>query len=140
MQAGAVWLIDDDKDDHDMVTDIFKELGMTNELVFLSGAEDAIKKLEAAAVAPFMIICDVNLPKMDGFKLRDFMLNNPSKKFHSVPFIYWSSFASEKQISQAYELSAHGFFIKETNFKEMKETFLQIISYWQKSKMPSKVN
>jgi CheY-like chemotaxis protein len=138
MHEQAIWLIDDDQDDHEMVREILKELAIPNELVFLNGAFDALEKLRQVDTAPFIILCDVNLPKMDGFALRAAMLKTPDKKFHSVPFIYWSSVASEQQIMQAYHLSAHGFFIKESNFREMKDTFIQMIRYWQKSKMPSK--
>jgi CheY-like chemotaxis protein len=138
MNTGQIWLIDDDQDDHEMVRDIFKELKLPNELVMLHGSVSAMEKLKEADDAPFIILCDVNLPKMDGFALREAMLENPSKKFHSVPFIFWSSVASENQITRAFNLSVHGFFIKETTFQEMKNTFIQIISYWQKSKMPSK--
>jgi CheY-like chemotaxis protein len=138
MQDQAVWLIDDDIDDQEMVAEVFSELGLKNELKFFETAEAALEALNVAAVAPFIIFSDVNLPKIDGFALRDRMLNHPSKKMHSVPFIFWSTSASEDQITKAYDLSAHGFFIKETNFDEMKSTFTNIVRYWTKSKMPSK--
>ena len=138
MQQGAIWLIDDDLDDHEIVGEIVRELALPNELVFLSGAKETMAKLDEVDELPFIIICDVNLPKIDGFQLREKMLASPSTKSHSVPFIYWSSYASEVQIRKAYDLSAHGFFIKEGNFKDLKETFIQIVRYWQKSKMPQK--
>jgi CheY-like chemotaxis protein len=140
MQTGAIWVIDDDTDDHEMVSQIFSELQLPNELVFLPGAKAALDKLKAIPHAPFIILCDVNLPGMNGFELRAQMLQDPSNKMHSVPFIYWSSTASEKQIRQAYDLSAHGFFIKESSFQKLKDLFIQIIRYWQKSKMPAKGN
>jgi CheY-like chemotaxis protein len=138
MENPAVWLIDDDRDDQDMVTEVFHELGLTNPLVFLSTGPEALKMLEEVPAAPFIIIADVNLPKMDGFELRKRMLEHPSKKMHSVPFIFWSTSASEEQITKAFDLSAHGFFIKEANFEELKATFVGILRYWLKSRMPSK--
>jgi DNA-binding NarL/FixJ family response regulator len=138
MQTGAIWFIDSDTDDHDMVREVWKDLKLTNELVFLESAEATLKRLAEVPVSPFIIICEVNLPKIDGFDLREQILATNSKKFKSVPFIYWSTDASEAQITKAYDLSAHGFFIKEGSFEEIKKTFLQIINYWLKSKMPSK--
>jgi DNA-binding NarL/FixJ family response regulator len=99
-----------------------------------------IEHLRYAERAPFIIICDVNLPKMDGFELRKKLLETGSRKFRSVPFIYWSTYASDAQILKAYDLSAHGFFIKGTNFNEMKESFEYIIKYWTKSMMPKKTS
>lgn len=138
MQTGPIWLIDDDIDDQDLLAEIFSEMNLPNDLVFLTGAEAALKRLRAIDIAPFIIICEVNLPKMDGFYLRAEMLKDLTTKTRSVPFIYWSSQASEKQICQAYDLGAHGFFIKESNFPELRDSLLKIIQYWQKSKMPAK--
>lgn len=66
------------------------------------------------------------------------MLATRSKIFNSVPFIFWSTTASEAQITQAYKLAVHGFFIKEISYEEIKKTFIDIINYWVRSKMPSK--
>lgn len=138
MQTGAVYIVDDDIDDHQIVKEIWKSLGLPNQLLFFSTGADMIEHLKHAESSPFIILCDVNLPKMDGFELRRRILDSGSKKMKSVPFIYWSTYASEAQIQQAYNLSAHGFFIKGTNFRDMKESFEYIINYWTRSRMPSK--
>lgn len=137
MKQGAIWIIDDDSDDQDMVREVCGELNLSNELVFINRAEDAMERLRQAAVAPFIILCNVKLNGTDGFALRELLLTG-DKKMKSVPFIYWSEVASEQQITHAYNLSAHGFFIKEQSFKEMRQTFMDILRYWSKSRMPSK--
>ena len=138
MQNEAIWVIDDDVDDQQLVSEVCKDLKFSNELVFLTSAEQALQKLKEVSVAPFIIFCDVNLPGKNGFTLREKILGHSSKKMRSVPFIYWSTTASEQQITKAYNLSAHGFFIKETTFDEMKESFAIILKYWRKSRMPAK--
>jgi CheY-like chemotaxis protein len=138
MQTGAVLIIDDDDDDHHIVREIWKELDLANELIFFTSGHDVLQYLLRADAAPFIIISDVNLPGMNGFELREKLLQTGTKKTKSVPFIFWSTQASEAQIKTAYELSAHGFFIKGNNYKEMKASFHYIINYWTHSKMPSK--
>ena len=138
MQTGAVYIIDDDIDDHQIINEIWRELQLPNQLLFFSSGADMLHHLSSAERAPFLIICDVNLPKMDGFELREKLLESGLKKFKSVPFIFWSTHASETQISKAYDLSAHGFFIKGTNYQQLKESFRSIISYWSMSRMPQK--
>lgn len=140
MESQAVWIIDSDKDDQEVVMDVWKELNLPNELVFLDGAEHALQTLESLNYAPFIIICELNLPATDGFELRRIMLEKNKKKFKSVPFIFWTTQASEAQIEKAYDLAVHGLFIKDSNFNELKNTFTSIINYWLKSKMPSKKN
>lgn len=140
MQSQAVWIIDNDNDDQEVVRDVWKDLNLPNELVFLEGAEHALQMLEEETVAPFIIICELNLPATNGFELRRVMLEKNQKKFKSVPFIFWTTQASESQIVQAYDLSVHGLFIKDSDFNELKNTFSCIINYWLKSKMPAKKN
>jgi CheY-like chemotaxis protein len=138
MQHQAVWIIDSDEDDRYMVQEVWRELELTNELIFLKTADEALALLDKIDEAPFIILCSVNLPGISGFELREKMLSIGSPKFTSVPFIFWSTAASEQQIVKAYHLSVHGFFIKDNTFSEMKATFVNIINYWMKSKMPSK--
>jgi CheY-like chemotaxis protein len=134
----AIWVVDDDRDDHDLIRTIFDELNLTNPIEFFNGADPVLLRLEEADVGPFIIICDVNLPKTDGFELREKLLKTPNNLFHSVPFIFWSTYASESQIRKAYDLRAHGFFIKEVEYEEWKASFIHIIEYWRRSRMPSK--
>lgn len=140
MVEEEIWIIDDDRDDHELVEDIIKELQIPNKVQFFSGATAFFQHIERAATAPFIILCDVNLPGIDGFDLRERLLQASNRKHHSVPFIFWSNSASEQQIDRAYKLRAHGFFVKEANYKEWKDTFASIIKYWRKSKMPAKLN
>lgn len=138
MQSQAVWIIDNDIDDQEVVRHVWQELKLPNELVFLESAQQALQTLEHLTYAPFIIICELNLPAMDGFELRRIMLETNKKIFKSVPFILWTTQASEVQIMKAYDLSVHGLFIKDASFNELKQTFTCIINYWLKSKMPAK--
>ncbi|WP_298733402.1 response regulator [uncultured Chitinophaga sp.] len=138
MLKGPIWIVDDDKDEHELIQQIFKDLGIENALELFTYPEDLIAHLDIADEAPFIIISDVNLPGMDGFELRERLLAAPNAKFHSVPFIFWSLAPSEAQIARAYLLKVHGFFVKEASYEEWRQSLAQIIQYWQKSKMPSK--
>lgn len=138
MQSQAIWIIDNDTDDQEVVKHVWDELKLQNELVFMYGAEQALAALEKVDYTPFIIICELNLPATDGFALRTTMLEKGKKRFTSVPFIFWTTQASEQQIQHAYNLSVHGLFIKDSNFTDLKKTFTTIINYWLKSRMPSK--
>ncbi len=88
---------------------------------------------------PFLILCDVNLPLQNGFDFKKKIEKDKDFKRIAVPFIFWSTAASEKQIQQAYDLAAQGFFFKPSNFNDLCETFETILSYWQKSQHPKQV-
>lgn len=138
MNTGSVWVIDSDNDDQEMVRQVWEELQLTNDLKFFENADEAMSFLASIQIAPFIIICELHLPKINGFELREKMLATDSLKFKSVPFIFWTAQASEEYVTRAYDLSVHGFFIKEPNFQDLKVTFLNIINYWLRCKMPPK--
>jgi len=133
-----VFIVDDDLDDHYLIDEIWKELDLKNPLLFFNSARELLTHMKQNPdKPPFIIISDVNLPNTDGFELREILLKDESAKYKSIPFIFWSEKASEGQIKKAYDLSAHGFFIKENTVQEIKKTFQSIIEYWLKSKIPA---
>lgn len=138
MQTESIWIVNQDKDDRELIMAALEKAQIPNEIQFFDTPYKLLESLDQSDKAPFIVMSDVNLNGMDGFQLRENMLKKGNTKFHSVPFIFWSEHASPAQIKKAYDLRAHGFFIKEHSFEEWKDTFVQIIRYWQKSKMPDK--
>jgi len=138
MSSDSVWIVDNDPEDYEIAQEIWRELAIPHELIHLGSADEAYDLLARIETAPFIIICDANLPGTNGFEFRQRLLDTHSKKFKSVPFIFWSSHATEGQITRAFNLSAHGFFVKEGTYNEWKDTFGIIVRYWLKSKMPDK--
>lgn len=136
MNTNPVFIVDDDTDDQDFVRECWKELGYENPLLFFESGEGLINELMAHNTVPFLILCDVNIPRMGGFGLKAKLLEEESLNHKSVPFIFWSTQASNEQIKKAYALSAHGFFIKGNTVKDLKESLSEIMNYWQKSKQP----
>lgn len=136
MNMNAIYIVDDDKEDQEIIKEAFNELGLTNELKFFLRGEDVLKELKNNKEIPFIIISDVNLPKMDGFQLREKILKEAEITDKTIPFIFWSTTASEAQIKKAYDLSAHGFFLKGRTYKELKEELQEIVKYWSKSLAP----
>ncbi|SRR6266496_90812 len=136
MNTLPFFIVDDDSDERIIVKEVWNELELKNPLFFFNSAEEVLTHMKSGSVIPFIIISDVNLPKQDGFKLRQMLIDDNSTKYKSIPFIFWSTKASEEQIKKAYDLCAHGFFIKESQFAEIKKTFITIIEYWLKSVSP----
>ena len=136
MNTNPIYIVDDDPEDEDFIKEAFGELGIKNELKFFSSAESILSQLKQDSEVPFIIISDVNLPKMDGFQLREKILNESAVKDKTIPFIFWTTSASEAQIKRAYDLSVHGFFLKGRSFKELKEKIQEMVAYWSDSLAP----
>src|SRR5688500_1069044 len=116
MEANAILIVDDDQDDLDLIADVIRHLNITRPVRYFTSGKALEDYLHLDTAPPFLIICDVNLPDADGFTIKKRIADNPQLKYKSVPFIYWSTMASEKQIQYAYDLPAQGFFFKPTNF------------------------
>lgn len=138
MNQGPILIIDDDADDRELLVDALKELKVSNEVLFFNNGDGVLTYLKSETISPFLILCDVNLPKMDGFELKEKILENTKANYKSIPFVYWSSEPSKAQIQKAFDLGGNGFFVKGNKFKDIKQSLLDIVNYWLTSKVPSK--
>ena len=139
MQKNPILIIDDDVEELELIEEIVKHLGIDRPVKYFTNGNDLEEYLLNGPTAPFLIICDVNLPGESGFDLKKRLADNPELKYKSVPFIFWSNGASERQIQYAYDLPVQGFFFKPNNFTDLQETFKTIMEYWLKSQHPKKV-
>lgn len=136
MNTQPVLIVDDDSDDREFIQDAWKELNYENRLIFFKNGEQVLHFLETEKTVPFLILCDINLPKMNGFELKEKLLNHHFTRYKSIPFVFWSSMISNTQAQKAYDLGVNGIFLKENNFGELKQSLVDIVRYWQKSKVP----
>lgn len=139
MNSEPVFIVDDDEDDLQFIKEVWKELNYENELIFFSDGEAVLKHLKTDATVPFLILCDVNIPCMDGFELKKHLYEDDLLNYKSIPFVFWSSQASKEQIKKAYDLGGNGFFVKENTLNGLKTSLAEIMQYWLKSKVPEKI-
>jgi CheY-like chemotaxis protein len=139
MQLNPILIVDDDGDDLEMIKAASECLQLSRPIHFFRSGDELEQYLTTAPQAPFLIISDVNLGAVDGFALKKKISDNRELKYKSVPFVFWSTSASEKQIQYAYDLPVQGFFFKPSNFDELCATFKTMLDYWQKSQHPKQV-
>jgi CheY-like chemotaxis protein len=136
MNTGHILIVDDDDDDKQLLEDAWKDLKYPNKLIFFKNGFDVLNYLQTNEQVPFLILCDVNIPKMDGFELKEKIWNDGKTRYKSIPFVFWSSMLSNAQIQRAYDLGVNGFFLKDSNFNDLKKSLVDIVNYWAKSKVP----
>ncbi|PWB22625.1 response regulator, partial [Flavobacterium sp. HTF] len=88
-------------------------------------------------VKPFMVLSDINNAKMEGYELRNIILNDDLLNKKCIPYIFLSTSKDPENIHRAFALSAHGYFRKEENFKTYLDVIGNIISYWKMSQRPT---
>lgn len=135
-KKGPIVFIEDDIDDQDVLTDVFKDLNFANEIIFFTEGEKALEYLTATKIKPFIIFSDINMPKLNGMELRDKLRENKELEIKSIPYLFFTTTAEQKHVIDAYSKSIQGFFVKPTSYKEIKEVIKTIIEYWQKCVSP----
>lgn len=136
-KPGPLIIIEDDLDDQEFITEILHSLGVTNTLLLFSDGTEALTYLQTTTDQPFLILCDVNLPKMNGIELRTEICNDDRLRKKSIPFVFFSTYAGRDTVAKAYELTVQGFFIKSASLQELQDTLSMIITYWSICKHPN---
>ncbi|MBT1707901.1 response regulator [Fulvivirgaceae bacterium PWU5] len=135
--AAPILLVDDDEDDHAIFKEICVDLGVGDWIhVFHTGFE-LIDFLKNESVSPFIILCDINMPRLDGLQLRALINQDERLRRKSIPFIFFSTSASESQVKLAYDLTVQGFFLKGNTYEETKKRFERILHYWSDCQHPN---
>ncbi|MBC7885427.1 MAG: response regulator [Saprospiraceae bacterium] len=138
-KGGPIMIIEDDLDDQEMLTEVFKELNYPNELLFFGDGEEALTYLIATAIKPFIIFSDINMPKLNGMELRDKVHNNEDLRLKSIPYLFFTTNAEQKFVIDAYSKSVQGFFVKPSSYDKLKSTIKTIVDYWQECVSPNYV-
>jgi len=138
-KAGPVIIIDDDPDDQDMIARIFSKMNLENPVRKFYDGEQALKYLRTTEEKPFIIICDINMPIMNGIQLKQEIDRDPDVKQRNIPFVYLSTSANPDQVLQAYSLKVQGFFVKGQSYEVLKESIQKIIAYWKTGVFPNSV-
>lgn len=135
--AGSILVVDDDEDDHDILKAACEELGVCHALKFFYDGNSLLEHLKNTQEQPFIILCDINMPQLNGLDLRHILWTDTVLRKRSIPFIFFSTAASPIQIRQAYDLTVQGFFLKGHSMRETVRKLKLILDYWTESKHPN---
>jgi CheY-like chemotaxis protein len=129
-KGGPIIIIEDDLDDQEILKEVFESIDCDNEIVFFSDGEKALGYLTSTDIEPFIIFSDINMPKLSGMELREKIHENEDLRLKSIPYLFFSTSAEQGHVVDAYSKSIQGFFVKPSNFPEIKRTIKIIIDYW----------
>ena len=112
-KSRSILIIDDDDDDLLILQNIFQELNCPNEIIPFTGSNEVLTYLDANnGLRPFLIISDINLPKLTGIELRDKIHNNEQLRLRCIPYLFFTTTIAQREIIDAYSKSVQGFFCK----------------------------
>ncbi len=134
---GPVIIIEDDLDDEEFLQIIFNKLNYPNKIIFFSDGQAALDYLNRTDIIPFIILSDINMPKLDGFALRDKVKTDAALQIKCIPYLFFSTALNQQMVINAYSNSVQGFFVKEPSMSELEKTIQIIMEYWMRCASPN---
>jgi CheY-like chemotaxis protein len=85
-------VVDDDKDDLELIKDIYEELKVSQYVKTYTSADDLLEYLNGASKTnslPSLIVLDYNMPKISGIDLLQILRSD--QRFQSIPIVFYST-------------------------------------------------
>ena len=134
---GPIVIIEDDVEDQMLLKNALRKAEVWNPLVFFTNGPEAYDYLKNASVPPFLIFCDVNLPRQNGIEFKTELDNDPVLRSKPIPFIFYTTYVSQYAVNEAYKnLTVQGFFQKQNNYEDFNTVIKIIIQYWTLCRQP----
>lgn len=112
---GEIIIIEDDEDDQFLLEEVFTALNYTNKRIYFPDGEAALEYLHSDRAAPFIILSDINMPRLNGLELRNKLKMDAALNLKCIPYLFFSTAVNQKVVVDAYSTSAQGFFVKQTS-------------------------
>jgi DNA-binding NtrC family response regulator len=135
---GKIILVDDERYEHNLLELALREKNWHIKVDYFSNAEDALEHLRKNADEIFLIISDLNMPRMNGMDFKKAIDKDIVLRKKSIPFIFASSEASKEQVTKAYEYHVQGYFKKPMTTEEQAKMLETIVQYWIACRHPNK--
>lgn len=136
-KRGPIVIIEDNLADQEILSEIFEELNYDNELIFFGDSILALNYLTDTDVEPFLVMSDIKMPKLSGIELREKVINNEEMRLKTIPYLFFSTIAEQRDVINAYSGSIQGFFVKPADYIKLKNLVEIIIEYWQECESPN---
>lgn len=128
---GPLIILEDDEDEKMILSEVISNIGISNEVRFFDTGTDLIDYLLVTKDRPFLIISDVNIPRMNGLEVKDKINKSDFLRRKSIPFVYLSTSATMKSVEKAYDLNAQGYFLKQNSIADIEQHLRIIFDYWR---------
>jgi CheY-like chemotaxis protein len=136
-KTGPIVVIEDDAEDQEILVEIFKNLNYDNTIIYFADGEEALKFLMETKIKPFLILSDINMPRLSGFELRQRIHTNEDLNLKCIPYLFFTTTSTQKAIIDAYSQSVQGFFVKANSVRKLEDTLKRIIEYWKECEAPN---
>ncbi len=138
-KAGPIIVIEDDADDRGFFKEVFEALNYENEIIYFEDGESALAYLVKEPIKPFLILSDINMPRLSGIELKERIQLNEDLRMKCIPYLFFTTTASQQHVIDAYSKSVQGFFVKPVSMENLTNVIRKIVDYWKVCESPKSV-
>lgn len=128
-------IVDDDDIDAIALERALRKLRLLNTVLRARDGREALELLHAGAVpAPYIILLDLNMPRMNGLEFLNALRTDPQLT-HAVVFVLTTS-KSDEDLVAAYRNHVAGYVFKQHMDRDFLEVIGFIEHYWRLVELP----
>lgn len=134
-----ILLVEDDDIDVEMIHRAFKKAKISNPIVHATDGMEALKILRGVdgqekMVSPYLILLDLNMPRMNGIELLEELRSDEELK-SSIVFVLTTS-DDDRDIIDAYNYHVAGYMVKSRAGDDFLELISMLNHYWRVIEFP----
>ena len=131
-----ILLVEDNEDDVLLTLRAMRKVAITHDIVVRRDGVEALDYLfDAGSELPWIIILDLNLPRVDGLETLASLRAHERTKL--VPVIILSSSNERQDVIQSYTLGANSYLRKPGDFHTFERLVHVIRAYWEANETPA---
>jgi CheY-like chemotaxis protein len=139
MVARTLLVVDDDADDFFLVQSALKDRRDDVDLRLAEDGEEMMDYLHkkgrfetaASSPRPFLILLDLNMPRMNGKEALREIKGDPS--LLHIPVVVFTTSDDADDIMSSYRLGANSFVVKPASYDRFVAVLASLMDYWGKS-------
>lgn len=136
---GIFVFIDDDIHEHTFFKKALAEI-CKNEVKSAYNGEEGLKIIKENKDNIFIIICDINMPKLNGLELKRVIEGTPELKLQAIPFIFHSTHNNAIVVKEAYALGIQGFVEKSRDMSKSVPNLDILVKLWSNIVHPNSLH
>jgi len=137
MNMKKILLVEDNQNDIELTKRAFRKCKYSNDIkmdIVTDGAEALeyfySKEKKHDGDDPYLILLDLNIPKINGFQVLKKIKNDDKLKF--IPIVVLTSSREKEDMIKSYDFGANGYIQKPIDLTEFIEAMHKIGEYWIK--------
>jgi CheY-like chemotaxis protein len=135
-QSLRILVAEDQPDSVELLKQAFSRTGVAAPVSYVTDGEETIRYLKreepfanrAQHPLPTMLLLDLNMPRLDGFGVLEWLQVQP--ELRRLLVIVFTSSDDQSDINCAFELGADSYLVKPADFTGLKETVRSLQDYW----------